>query len=147
MKKEINEILDTLTPEELDTLPEEVFQTEELDDVTLKRIQNAVAERTGLSLTTNVTPANDNKKTNHKIAAPARKAVRRSSSTFRRILAAAACVALLLSAGAGVYAYAAAKKEYNNALTFFYENELSTEGLTKNEIREVYRDFYSQSFT
>ncbi len=147
MKKEINEILDTLTPEELDSLPEEVFQTEELDDVTLKRIQNAVAERTGLSLGTNVPPANDNKKTNHKIAAPARKAVRRSSSTLRRILAAVACIALLLGAGAGAYAYAAARKEYKNALTFFYENELSTEGLTKNEIKEVYRDFYSQSFT
>lgn len=147
MKKEINEILDTLTPEELDSLPEEVFQTEELDDVTLKRIQNAVAERTGLSLGTNVPPANDNKKTNHKIVAPARKAVRRSSSTLRRILAAVACIALLLGAGAGAYAYAAARKEYKNALTFFYENELSTEGLTKNEIKEVYRDFYSQSFT
>ena len=147
MKKEINEILDTLTPEELDTLPEEVFQTEELDDVTLKRIQNAVAERTALSLATNVTPANNNKKTNHKIAAPARKAMRRSSSTFRRILAAAACTALLLGVGAGAYAYAAARNDYKDALTFFYENELSTEGLTKNEIKEVYRDFYSQSFT
>ncbi len=147
MKKDLYEILNTLTPEELDSLPEEVFQTEELDDVTLKRIQNAVAERTGLSLATNVTPANDNKKTNHKIAAPARKAMRRSSSSFRRILVAAACTALLLGVGAGAYAYAAARNDYKNALTFFYENELSTEGLTKNEIKEVYRDFYSQSFT
>lgn len=147
MKKDLNEILDTLTPEELDTLPEELFQAEALDDVTLKRIQTAVAEHTGLSIGANVTTANDNKKTNHKIAAPARKAVRQSSSTLRRILAAAAFIALLLCAGAGVYAYAAAKKEYKNALTFFYENELSTEGLTKNEIKEVYRDFYSHSFT
>ncbi len=127
MKKDLTEIFDTLTPEELDTLPEEAFQAEELDDVTLKRIQNAVTERTGIT------------------ASPL-KASRRKAKTVRRILAAAACIALLLCAGAGVYAYAAAKKDYKNALTFFYENELSTEGLTKNEIKEVYRDFYSLSF-
>ncbi len=122
MKKDLYDILDTLTPEELDSLPEEFFQTEELDDVTFQRIQAALAERTGT------------------------KRVRRTSSSFRRILAAAACIALLLGAGAGAYAYASARKEYINALTFFYENELSTEGLTKNEVKEVYRDFYSYSF-
>lgn len=146
MNKVLNEILDTLTPEELDTLPEEIFQTKALDDVTLKRIQTAVAERTSLSLGTNGTTTDNKNEKEHEIAAPARKRVRRSSSTFRRILAAAACAALLLGAGAGAYAYAAAKKDYKNALTFFYENELSTEGLTKNEIKEVYRDFYSHSF-
>ncbi len=146
MNKELNEILDTLTPEELDTLPEEIFQTKALDDVTLKRIQTAVAERTSLSLGTNGTTTDNKNEKEHEIAAPARKRVHRSSSTFRRILAAAACTALLLGAGAGAYAYAAAKKDYKNALTFFYENELSTEGLTKNEIKEVYRDFYSHSF-
>ena len=52
MKRELNEILDTLTPEELDTLPEEIFQAKKLDDVTLKRIRAAVTERTGLSLGT-----------------------------------------------------------------------------------------------
>ncbi len=147
MNKELNEVLDTLTPEELDTLPEEVFQAEKLDDVTLKRIQTAIAEKTGLSLGTSATAAKDNKKTEHEIATPAHRAMRRTSSIFRRILAAAACTALLLGAGAGAYAYAAAKKDYKNALTFFYENELSTKGLTKNEIKEVYRDFYSHSFT
>lgn len=131
MNKNLHDILDALTPEELDTLPEEVFQAETLDDVTLKRIQNVVAEKTGLSLGTSNAHA----------------AAKRGSKSFRRILAAAACVALLLSAGAGVYAYAAAKREYQNALTFFYEQNLSTEGLTKNEIKEVYRDFYSHSFT
>lgn len=131
MKKDLYEILDTLTPEELDTLPEEVFHAEPLDDVTLRRIQNVVEESTGLSLSTN----------------NAHPPVKRGAKGFRRILAAAACIALLISAGAGVYAYASAKREYKNALTFFYENELSTVGLTKNEIKEVYRDFYSYSFS
>ncbi|MBQ8799123.1 MAG: hypothetical protein IJZ55_06130 [Lachnospiraceae bacterium] len=142
MKKDLNEILDTLTPEELDTLPEELFQAEQLDDVTLKRIKTAVAEQTGLSFGTKEDTVTETDNT-----VPVQKAARRTSGTFRRILAAAACVALLLSTGAGVYAYAAARKEYKNALTFFYEQNLSTEGLTKNEIKEVYRDFYSHSFT
>ena len=128
MKKDLYEILDTLTPEELDTLPEELFQAKELDDVTLKRIQAAVTERTG-------------------ITAPAHKGANRKANALRRILTAAACMALLLGAGAGACAYTAAKKECKNALTFFYEQNLSTEGLTKNEIKEVYRDFYSHSFT
>lgn len=121
MKKDLTEIFDTLTPEELDALPEEAFQTEALDNATLTRIQTAVEEST-------------------------RKVSNRKPKAVRRILAAAACIALLLSAGFGVYAYAAANREYKNALTFFYENELSTEGLTKSEIKEVYRDFYSHSF-
>lgn len=154
MKKDLTEILDTLTPKELDTLPEEVFQTEALDDATLKRIQNTVAEKTGLILGT-VTDAtcSDNNTTETEEATPAYKKANSTHTvpkiapkTFRRILAAVACVALLAGAGAGAYAYAAARKEYKNALTFFYENELSTEGLTKNEIKEVYRDFYSLSF-
>lgn len=142
MKKDLNEILDTLTPEELDTLPEELFQAEQLDDVTLKRIKTAVAEQTGLSFSTKEDTVTETDNT-----VPVQKAARHTSGTFRRILAAAACVALLLTTGAGVYAYAAAHKEYKNALTFFYEQNLSTEGLTKNEIKEIYRDFYSKSFT
>lgn len=131
MKKDLTEIFDTLTLEELDALPEEAFQTEALDNATVKRIQITVAEKNGLTLITK----NANSKRSKKV-----------TGTVRRILAAAACIALLLSAGFGVYAYAAANREYKNALTFFYENELSTEGLTKSEIKEVYRDFYSHSF-
>ncbi len=155
MKKNLNEILDTLTPEELDTLPEEVFQAESLDDVTLKRMQNAVEENLGFTLgTATDATLSDNSIAENEGTAQARKKVRRThtspknaQNTFRRVLAAAACIALLISAGAGVYAYAAAKREYKNALTFFYEQNLSTEGLTKNEIKEVYRDFYSHSFS
>lgn len=155
MKKDLYEILDTLTPEELDTLPEDVFQANALDDVTLKRIQTAVAKKTGVTMGT-VTDATypDNNATENEGATPVHQKASRThtspktaSKTFRRILAAAACIALLLSTGAGVYAYAAAKREYKNALTFFYEQNLSTEGLTKNEIKEVYRDFCSHSFT
>lgn len=132
MKKKLYEILDSLTPEEIDTLPEEFFPSETLDDVTVKRIQHTVAEKSGL------TPVEANADTQR---------TKRASRLFGRIAATAACLSLLLGAGTGAYAYTAAKKEYKNALTFFYENELSTEGLTKKEIKEVYRDFSSCSFS
>jgi len=132
MKKDLYEILDSLTPEELDTLPEEFFPSETLDDVTVKRIQHAVSEKSGL------TPAEATAHTGRS---------KKAARLFRYIAAAVACLSLLLGAGTGAYAYTTAKKEYKNALTFFYENELSTEGLTKKEIKEVYRDFYSHSFS
>ncbi|MBP3617841.1 MAG: hypothetical protein J6J38_07380 [Lachnospiraceae bacterium] len=132
MKKDLYEILDSLTPEELDTLPEEFFPSETLDDVTVKRIQHAVTEKSGL------TPAEATAHTGRS---------KKAARLFRYIAAAVACLSLLLGAGTGAYAYTTAKKEYKNALTFFYENELSTEGLTKKEIKEVYRDFYSCSFS
>ena len=66
---------------------------------------------------------------------------------FRAVNAAAACLALLLCAGLGAYAYAAEAREYNNAVVFFQENKLSTEGLTRSEIKAVYRDITTESFT
>ena len=51
----------------------------------------------------------------------------------------AACIALLLSAGLGTYAYAAEVKEYKAAIRFFNEYNLSVEGLTRGEIKNVYR--------
>lgn len=129
MKKDLHSILDELTPEELDTLPEELFQAEALDDMTFRRIQNAVAEQTGLSVKSTDTH------TTH------------ASKKLWRTFAAAACIILLLGVGVGSYTYAADKKEYKNALEFFYEHDLSTNGLTQNEIKEVYRDFYTYSFS
>ena len=57
----------------------------------------------------------------------------------------AACVALVLALG--TYAYAAENKTYNQALQFFSENHLSSEGLTRGELKAVYRDITTASFT
>lgn len=59
----------------------------------------------------------------------------------------AACLVLLVSIGFGTYAYAAEVKEYNKAVQFFTRYELSTEGLTRGEIKNVYRDITTNSFT
>ena len=72
---------------------------------------------------------------------------RRRQGWVKRIGAIAACLALLLSLGLGTYAYAAEVKEYNDAVRFFGSNGLSTSGLTREDIKAVYRDITTKSFT
>ncbi len=57
----------------------------------------------------------------------------------------AACLALTVSlAGA---AFAAEAKEYSAAVEFFALNSLSTEGLSRSDVKAVYQDITSQRFT
>lgn len=57
----------------------------------------------------------------------------------------AACLSLTMSLT--VAAFAAEAKEYGTAVTFFDENGLSIEGLSRSEVKAVYRDITSQHFT
>lgn len=66
---------------------------------------------------------------------------------WKRVIAAAAAVLLLVGAGLGAYALVKENREYKTALAFFEEHGLPTEGLTRKEIRDVYRDISSNSFT
>ena len=66
---------------------------------------------------------------------------------IKRWCAIAACLALLISAGMGTYAYAADAREYKAAMQFFGEYTLPTEGLTRDEIKAVYRDITNEEFT
>lgn len=65
----------------------------------------------------------------------------------RPIPAVALCLALLLCLGGGTLAYAAEAKEYNDALGFFDEHGLSAQGLSRGEVKAVYRDITTGSFT
>ena len=67
------------------------------------------------------------------------------SRTLWRALA--ACLALALCLGFGIHAYRAEAQEYADALAFFQANGLSTEGLTRAEIKAVYKDISTKSFT
>lgn len=62
-------------------------------------------------------------------------------------LSLAACVLLLIVVGLGSYGCAAEVKAYNDAVQFFDDNGLSTEGLTRGEIKAVYRDITTNSFS
>lgn len=57
--------------------------------------------------------------------------------TFATIL----IVAMLLGIiGLGTYSIKVEAKEYNTAVEFFEINQLSTEGLTRTEVKEIYYD-------
>ena len=73
-------------------------------------------------------------------------APRRRSPLFKWA-AAAACLIIAVSAGIAGFAVAAEAREYAAAVEFFEENGLSTEGLSRTEIKEVYRDITTRSFT
>ncbi len=78
---------------------------------------------------------------------PAVAKARFSHKPWRVAAALAACLVLAVSLGVGSYAYAAEAKEYNAAVQFFNEHGLSTEGLSRKEIKAVYRDITTESFT
>ena len=66
----------------------------------------------------------------------------------RRLLWALAAAAVLITAlGAGSFAFAAEAKEFGEAKEFFEEHDFSMEGLTRAEIKAVYRDITTESFT
>ncbi len=121
MKSNFSELLDHMEPGELDGVLEGM-QDDRLDQMTARRVRRAALDSAG-------------------IAARQTKRPRR----LRGLVAVAACLALVL--GLGTYAYAAENKTYNEAVRFFSENSLSTEGLTRGEIKAVYRDITTESFT
>ncbi len=61
--------------------------------------------------------------------------------------AAAACAVLIAVVGSAVFAFAVEAKNYNAAVTFFEENGLSTEGLSRAEVKAVYRDITKKTFS
>ncbi len=63
-----------------------------------------------------------------------------------RLLAVAAAV-LLLAAGSGITAAALEAREYRTAVDFFNAYALPTESLSRSEIKAVYRDITSGSFS
>ena len=60
---------------------------------------------------------------------------------------AAACLILLIAVSLSAVYVAAEAEEYREAETFFQDNNLSMEGLTRSEVKAVYRDIVTKSFT
>lgn len=67
--------------------------------------------------------------------------------TKRAWLSLAVCAVLLIGLGVGTHAYAEEAREYKEAERFFADNGLSMEGLTRGDIKAVYRDITTESFT
>ena len=123
MKKRLDDLFDEASAKELDTLMENKSFSVPLDDAVLARIEKQTLEKSGL-------------------AAP-----RAKKRVVKRALLLAATFALLLAVTLGAVACAAEKKEYREALKFFEEHDLSTEGLSRGEIKAVYRDISLHRFT
>ena len=60
---------------------------------------------------------------------------------------AAVAVLVLLIGGASAFMISSEAKEYSEAVTFFEENDLPMDGLTRAEVKEVYRDITKRTFT
>jgi|GEM_PF-2671083 len=118
MKQELNEFFNTLDEKELDELTRD-FKADSLDRETQKNLCRSAKSRAG-------TGDSLEKSFGRRISR-------------RAVVALAACVAVLASLAVAGLAYAADVREYNNALMFFDENGLSAEGLTKGEVKDVYR--------
>lgn len=124
MEKDINELFDALSAEEADRL-----------------IRDIAPETTGEELASRL---------NEKVKAvlPAGESKLRITRPRRRTLwIAAAVLAVLIALSVGTYAYAADAKEYNEAKQFFEEYDIPMDGLTKADIKAVYRDITTESFT
>ena len=59
----------------------------------------------------------------------------------------AACVALIAVIGSAAFALAAEARNYNAAAQFFEEYGLSTDGLSRAEVKAVYRDITEKQFS
>lgn len=64
----------------------------------------------------------------------------------RTVYVLAAVLALLIALSVGTAAFAADAREFNKAIAFFEEYDLSMEGLTRDEIKAVYRDITTERF-
>lgn len=131
--KNLTDIMDELSPEELQKLLSEDIDTEigkEQED----RILSLTLEKAGLDRNEEHIKSNGSSD-------------RRTGSRLQRILLLAAAAVLVAGVGAGIFAIRAEAKEYQAAVQFFQDNDLPTEGLTRGEMKEIYRDITTDSFT
>ena len=143
MKKSISDILGGCAPAELDSAAENLGGT--LPDGAEDRISALAMERAGISDAGRIPPAPDG-------ACPdptdGKGRIRQNEPEKKlrgRLLLVAALALLIAVTLVGCYVTDAV--EYNRAVEFFDLNELSTDGLDRGEIKRVYRDITTESFT
>jgi hypothetical protein len=119
MKTSVHEILDGMSADELDGVIGEI-PVSELSGEEMKKIKNLALEKAGIG------------KSSRKIR-------------IRKWILAAACI--VLTAATLVGCYVADEAQYNRAKSFFDLNSLSTEGLDRSQVKRVYRDITTESFS
>lgn len=119
MKYTLESFFEELEPNELDEIMPDNFDAK-LPKKVMKRIEKTALQKSEIK--------NNRRHFSVKIFAPA-----------------AAC--LVLSATIGGTAIAAEAKEYSAAVDFFEQNGLSAEGLSREDLKAVYRDITTNRFT
>lgn len=76
----------------------------------------------------------------------AKKGKRAATLRLPKWLTAAACFVLAAAVGLTAYGVAGEAAEYRTAIAFFEESGLSAEGLTRAEVKEVFRDITENKF-
>ena len=122
MKKTLTELLDGCGPEELDRVLPEEFDAD-LPEGAMERMRERAFEKA------------------------LGQAPRRKRAPGRPWLRWAAAACLVLAVGLAGVAYAAEAREYGAAVQFFDENGLSMEGLSREDVKAVYRDITTQEDT
>lgn len=125
MNKDITAILDSLNEEETALLLEGI-DAERMDGRSAERLRERVRALSG--------------------TAPAEK-TRGVRFRMRPAYIAAACVLLIAAMIVGAVAYAEAEaKTYNEAVEFFQQNNISLDGLSRGELKAVYKDICDDKF-
>ena len=117
MKTSVHELLDGMTAAELDQAGE--LPAADLGDEQSGRIATLAMKKAGIE--------------------------RKKKGQVGRFLLVAACIAAFMGALAGCYAIDEA--QYRRAEEFFDLNHFSVEGLDRDQIKRVYRDITTESFT
>lgn len=122
MKITLTELFDGCSPEELDQLLPDGFDASTPEDAMARTQAKTLAKV---------------------FSQPVGRRHVRSNRWLKRAIA--AC--LILGLGATGITYAVEVKEYSTAVQFFGENGLSTDGLSRADVKAVYRDITTQRFT
>ncbi|MBO4848007.1 MAG: hypothetical protein J5586_02530 [Clostridia bacterium] len=122
MKKRIDEILDGVGAEEADSL---LCGIEEpgTDILSSRRIAKAALAKAGVG-----------------------SSAHRSRISVKTLLRIAACAVLVLGLTAGAIAYAADAREFVAAKAFLEQNNISSDGLSRAQIKTVFRDILNRRF-
>ena len=116
MKKSVSDLLNNCQPQELDSF---------LDAVTVKMPEEADGDRI-------------------RALAMQKAGVSPKHRTLRKVALIAACITVVAAILVGCYV--AEKVEYDNAVKFFDLNNFDTEGMSRDDIKRVYRDITTERF-
>lgn len=119
MKHMLDDFFKELAPNEFDEIMPDNLDVK-LPKTVLKRIEKKALQKSGIK--------NNRQHFNFKILAPI-----------------AACLVFVV--GIGGFAMVAEAKEYNAAVDFFAQNGLSSNGLSREDLKAVYRDISTNHFT